>query len=75
MEYVETFKVEKVTDTVVDKAEEEDLQHVRIVALNTEDATMTLKGDPEDLHGFRTGISVRVLISDLQTTLPVADEE
>ena len=69
------FKVEKISDTVIDKAGEEELQNKRTVVLNSEGLSMTLTGYPGELIGFVTGDSVEIEAKTTQTKLELEEEE
>ena len=75
MGFKRKFKVEKITDTVVDKAGEEETQVKRTVVLNSEGLSMALTGYPGELTGFVTGDSVEIEAKTLQTKLELEEEE
>jgi hypothetical protein len=75
MGFKRKFKVEKIADTVVDKAGEEELVNKRTVVLNSEGLSMTLTGYPGELTGFVTGDSVEIVAKTTQTKLEVEEEE
>ena len=69
------FKVEKITDTVTDKAGEEESQMKRTVTLNAEgNLSLVLTGYPGELNGFVTGDVVEVDLKTSQTKLQVDEE-
>ena len=75
MGFKRKFTVEKITDTVVDKAGEEETQVKRTVVLNSEGLSMALTGYPGELTGFVTGDSVEVQAKITQTKLVEEEEE
>lgn len=75
MGFKRKFKVEKIEDTTVDKAGEEEVENKRTVLLNSEGLSMRLTGYPGELVGFVTGDSVEVQAKFSQTKLDVEEEE
>ncbi|GAH25200.1 unnamed protein product [marine sediment metagenome] len=75
MGFKRKFKVEKIADTVVDKAGEEELQNKRTVVLNSEGLSMALTGYPGELTGFVTGDTLEIQMRATQTKLAAEEEE
>lgn len=63
------FAVEKVVDTVEDKAGEEELKEKKVVSLKGDGVTATITGDPYELRMFKTGDSIRLSVKNPQTTI------
>lgn len=63
------FAVEKVVDTIEDKAGEEDLKKKRVVSLKGEGVTATITGDPIELLLFKPGESIRLTVKNPQTSI------
>ena len=75
MGFKRKFKVEQITDTVLDKAGEEELENKRTVVLNSEGLSMRLTGYPGEISGFVAGDSVEIEAKFTQTKLELEDEE
>lgn len=68
------FKVEKITDTVIDKAGEEETQVKRTVVLKSEgNLSLVLTGYLGELAGFVTGDDVLLVLETSQTKLQVEE--
>lgn len=61
-EFRRKLKVEKISDTVVEKAGEEEAEELRTVSLKAEGISVAIKGDPEELLSFTVGDSVEMYI-------------
>ncbi len=66
-------KVVKIADTVTDKAEAEELEKKRTVQLKSEDLSVSIVGNPEELKGFSSGDSVEISVQCVSERLN-ADE-
>jgi hypothetical protein len=72
MELKRDVGVKSVKDVKEDKEGEEALLESRVVQLLSEDGiTVTIKGNPDHLQGFRTGAKVTLVVKDLQRKLPL----
>ena len=71
MEYKRHFKVERIRDTEVDVADEEEVQKLRTVVLTTADAKITLSGSQDKITGFKTNDFIEVRFKTTQSELEV----
>lgn len=75
MEFKRHFEVKRTENKDVDIAGEEETQKLRIVTLEKGNKMkITLKGEQDNLLGFRTGDNVEVKITSTQTELFTSEE-
>lgn len=63
------FVVERVIDTVEDKAGEEELKEKKVVSLKGDGVTATITGDPDKLGMFNSGDSIHLVVKNPQTSI------
>ena len=75
MDFKRHFEVKRIENKDVDVVGEEETKKIRIVTLEKGDLKITLKGERDDIEGFRTGDNVEVRMTNTQTELFTEPEE